>query len=156
MITVGSTMTPVTSYPKILETESVAKALENLKEFSVNPWVGNKSIVVVNAEGEAVGLLTMKSLLKAIDLDDPAMEMELQGEYWSDYFAWHQKKWADVPVSKVMRPLNKKGIDADTPLLAAAKEFMKEGVNTMPVMQDGKVVGLVNVYHFCRFFSNHV
>lgn len=148
-------MTPVDNYPTILETESVAKAFNGLRDFSISPWVGNKTIVVVNSEDEAVGLLTVKSLLRAIDLDDPVMAMELQGEYWSDYFAWHKKKWANLPVSEVMRPLNK-GIDVDTPLLTAAKEFIERDVNTMPVTQDGKVVGLVNVYHLCRFFAKHL
>lgn len=155
MITIGSIMTPVDNYPTILETESVAKAFNGLRDFSISPWVGNKTIVVVNSEDEAVGLLTVKSLLRAIDLDDPVMAMELQGEYWSDYFAWHKKKWANLPVSEVMRPLNK-GIDVDTPLLTAAKEFIERDVNTMPVTQDGKVVGLVNVYHLCRFFAKHL
>lgn len=156
MITVSSIMTPVGDYPTIPETESVAAAFEGLKDFTVSPWVGNKTIVVVNAGGDAVGLLTIKSLLRAIDLDDPSMEMELREEYWSEYFTWHKKKWANLRVSEVMRPLTG-GIDADTPLLKAAREFIDRDVNTMPVVENGgKVTGLVNVYHLCRFFAKHL
>lgn len=156
MITVGSIMTAVGEYPTIPDTESVAAAFEGLKEFSVSPWVGNKTIVVVDAGGNAVGLLTIKSLLRAIDLEDPSMEMELREESWANYFTWHKKKWADLPVSQVMRPLSG-GIGADTPLLKAAQKFIEQDVNTMPVFENGgKVTGLVNVYHLCRFFEKHL
>lgn len=155
MLKVDSIMSPISNYPTILSTESVATAFKELEGVTISPWIGNKTIVVVDAEGNNVGLLTIKSLLKAIDLDDPAMKMELKGKYWSSYFAWRKKDWANLKVSAIMRPLNK-GIEVDTPLLVAAKKFIWQNVNTMPVIQDGKAVGLVNVYDICRFFANHV
>lgn len=155
MNSVGDVMIDIGEYPTINENEPVNIAFGNLKDMQVLPWVGNKTIVVTNNEGNAVGLLTLRSLLKAIDLDDPMMEMEMQGEYWSSYFAWHKKNWATLPVSKVMCPLTN-GIPADTSIRAAVREMIQKNANSLPVMDGGKVVGLINVYYLCEFFADYI
>ncbi len=66
-----------------------------------------------------------------------------------------QEKWGKTNVTAVMKPLNEvKIVDVNHPLEEALKEMDKDGVNQMPVMEDGKIVGMLNRESILSFIAN--
>ncbi len=66
-----------------------------------------------------------------------------------------QEKWEKTNVTAVMKPLNEvKIVDVNHPLEEALKEMDKDGVNQMPVMEDGKIVGMLNRESILSFIAN--
>lgn len=107
------------------------QALENMDELRVG------SILVIAADGELVGILTRYDLLKRVVL----AQIDL-----------------NVPISEVMTA-NLKTLTADDTVEAAASLMMHESIRHVPVLKDGKVVGLISerdLFTFQRFSVGNI
>ncbi len=65
-----------------------------------------------------------------------------------------RQKWPYTTVDKVMRPLDQlHTINPDTPLTQALERMGREDVNQLPVVQDGKLAGIISRGHILQMLK---
>lgn len=83
--------------------------------------VGRRSVIVLDKDDNVIGMLTLHQLQKVAREDMPR-----------------------TPVSAVMIPTSQfKAVTPQTDLWSVLEEMDSDGVNQLPVMKDGKVVGII-------------
>jgi CBS domain-containing protein len=118
-----------------------ASGREALKILLENDVPG---VPVVNGEGRLVGFLTDGHLLASAvpkylaTMEDVSFISEA-GDTWFDYLAGSVEK----PVSEIMTT-NVSQIELGKSEVVAAHKMVHDGVSSVVVTDDGKVVGLVN------------
>jgi Zn-dependent protease/CBS domain-containing protein len=64
-------------------------------------------------------------------------------------------RWPTTHVSDILTPLSAlRVVGPDTPLWAALQEMTDEGVNQLPVVKDGALIGMVTREHLLTFIRN--
>jgi CBS domain-containing protein len=139
MKTVRDIMVPISEYPVIGDTEPLHKAIKMLHDsFCLddrNVILGHRSILVQNAAGELVGILTIRTMLSAIDAEI--------GPSWADFFIRPEPKGLDMPVRNVMRPVWSVFLKPDDTVADAIHKMLRGKVNILPVMEKDRPVGVV-------------
>ncbi len=104
-----------------------------ISEFIQNDiLIRHRRAFIVEDKGKNIGLLTIHDIKKI-----------------------PQDKWETATVTDVMKPLNEvKIVDINYPLEEALKEMNLDGVNQMPVMEENKIVGMLNRESILSFLSN--
>ena len=88
--------------------------------------------VLVTSAGRVVGLVTPQEV-RGVDRD----------------------RWATAPVEDVMRPLGSlRLVEPETPAADALKTMTREDVNQLPVVQDGRLEGVVTRSHILRLLQS--
>ncbi len=69
--------------------------------------------------------------------------------------SFSQSKWPQTPVTEAMIPdLETQKVDASTQLWNALLKMDKDGVNQLPVMENGDIIGVLSRESIITFFSN--
>jgi len=111
--------------------------------------VGLKGMIVLDNEGNLVGMVSVKDILKAII--PFYMTMTELGEFtWEGMLAEMTKKVADRKVEEIMVK-DVITVSGDAPLMECADLIIKHNLQRVPVLnKDKKVVGIIYVrdlYH---------
>ena len=138
-------MTPLSNYVTIHEKEPLVKAVELLKKSFCRDEngvvLGHRSLLVLNDHRELVGILTIRTILAAI-VSEPI------GFSWADFFAEPDPTGLQMPVREVMRYVMTPHANADDPVDEAIHTILRGKVNILPVLEKGKVVGIVRAIDF--------
>lgn len=163
-------MIPIEEYSTVPTNATVKEAIEVLtKSFSQlesGEYAGHRSVLVIDENQQPVGLLTFRDLIKAIEPKfaiDPSKVpghsipyTDLPDVAWDGYFTQRSQQEAKHPVSEVMRPLKLLTIDADAPLLKAVHMMVNNDVGSLPVTENGKVVGMIRINEVFMEIANVV
>jgi len=103
-----------------------------IAEFIQNDiLIKHRRAFIVEEQGKNIGLLTIHDIKKV-----------------------PQEKWEQTYVTDVMKPLSEiKIVDINHPLEEALKEMNRDGVNQMPVTEDGKIVGMLSRESILSFLT---
>lgn len=157
MIPVKDVMVPLSDYSTISENATIKEAIAALRASfhrSVGSWHGHQSLIVLNNEGELVGLLTLRSLLVTLGIKDLAEDIWIKAETWSWYFLNRLREQAGVRVKDVMRPIEVATVNAFDDVLKASFTFFIHQVNSLPVLENKKVVGILRTIDVFRIFRD--
>jgi CBS domain-containing protein len=141
-------MVPIKSYVTIGEEATLYEAIKVLQgamHSEGGAWHGYRSVLVLGKDEQLVGILTMRGLLRAAGFKSLDDDPEIKAESWGWYYVNQLREGTRVRVRDVMRPLELYTVDAGAPVWEVALAFLRHRVNSLPVMQNGKPVGIVRV-----------
>ena len=153
---VQDVMIPVQGYTKLLESQTVAEGIKELKR-SFSPQLhtssimetGHRSLLVFDAAGNLKGILAIIDLLDAImpgylSAPKPSTADSLQYSpmFWTGMFTRAVSQLADTPVGELMSP-TPPTIDADANLMEAAYLMVKHQCRRMVVLENDRLVGVI-------------
>jgi len=113
---------------------------------------GHTSVLVINKAGEMTGILTIQSLLKAIDKELLGLGLPFGGLF-SELVLPHGML-AHIPVREAMSPVVKVAVKDDETASRAIHKLLKSGVNILPVISEGKVVGILRAIDFLQIVGD--
>jgi CBS domain-containing protein len=151
-INAAMVMVPVKEYPVIFEDDSVDRAaeaiVEKFKEKDSN-WRGYESLLVMNRSNEYVGLLTLRSILKAVET------RELPAKNWhpGNLFLKKKRSGGGLQVRDLMRPLSSSFINVNSDAEQAVRIIMKNRINSVLVRDGDNFVGVVRVIDLIPFIE---
>ncbi|MHB8918009.1 MAG: CBS domain-containing protein, partial [Desulfocucumaceae bacterium] len=92
---------------------------------------------------DLVGILSLRSLLKAAGLRKLDNDPDFKAESWGWYYVNRLRTQSLMRVRDVMRPLAVATVDAGENVKDVAVSLFKHQVNSLPVIKRGKLVGMV-------------
>jgi len=157
-------MIPLEHYAVIGPNETLFAAILSLRhsycqvETNFCTEAGPRTILVINASGELVGILDFQSILKVLvpevagKLSAKLMALEVSVVFAEagaerldiarEDIAARIRRNAEVPVRAIMRK-NKGHIEADAELMEALKLIFRKKITMLPVFDQKRVVGVV-------------
>ncbi|MFZ2088403.1 MAG: CBS domain-containing protein [Desulfobaccales bacterium] len=148
---VREVLIPLKDYPHIPHWFSLRQAVAIVRESAIK-FAGAfepRNVLVFNEKYQIVGILTLRDILKGLEpgflkesdlvKTDPALAVVM-----GDLFGPGMKKQAERPVSEVMGPI-KVSVKADDSLAKALFLMIHDNVGMMPVIDDGRVLGMVRL-----------
>ena len=153
---VADVMIPVKEYASLLESQTVAEGIKELKR-TFSPQLrtgsimetGHRSLLVFGSDGQLKGILAIMDLLEAImpgylSAPKPSTADSLQYSpmFWSGLFTRQVHQMADTPVSELMSP-TPPSIDMDANLMEAAYLMVTNRCRRMVVLHKGNVAGVI-------------
>jgi len=139
-------MVPIEDYSTISENATIYEAIKVLQHSfhrDGKAWYGHRSVIVLKEDGTLSGILTLKGLLKAVGLRELDEDANIKAESWGWYFTEQLRKESKMRVKDVMRPLALATVNADSDVASAAMTLLRHQVNSLPVLKDGKPVGIL-------------
>lgn len=139
-------MIPIHNFLTINEYDTIREALKLMREsfHKGSAWQGPHMLIVLNNLEQPVGLLTLKSLLRLIKIK----QLEEDPSFKSEYVSWHYIKKcheSGIAVREVMRPVKAYSINYhDFDINAAAAIITRNGINFIPVLDNDKIIGIVD------------
>ena len=140
MISIREIMIPVSEYSVIPEQALVGEAIDQLKKSfhrdERGGLVGHRSLLVTNKTGEQVGIVTLRNILKAV----------ITKHDLPDHYLWIYSvndSGASMPVKGVMRAAKIAFVDIEDDLYKVIDLFLAKKVNSLPVLEKGKPVGII-------------
>jgi CheY-like chemotaxis protein len=154
--TVGEAMVPLEAYTKLTGDQRIADAISALKSSfgcrvstSRIMETGHRSVLVMDAGQEVIGLVAITDLLKMIMpayLSAPkpstADSIQYSPMFWRGMFSVEMRRSAHVQVRQIMSPAPLV-IDAAASLMEAAYRMFSENARRLVVKQSGRVVGVI-------------
>lgn len=152
--TVSEVMIPLESYAFVNPNDSIGKAVEVLLTSYRESGSHSRTVLVVDGN-KLVGLLTMRSLLEALD---PALGYEryFEESFWieavppaleafalTERFTDQCRKNCCQKVKDIMRSGDLITVDKNANLVKAIHLLVKNGINSLPVMDGEQVVGII-------------
>jgi CBS domain-containing protein len=113
-------------------------------------------VPVVDDDGKIVGILSEKDLFKVLYPYETSFA--LNPEMYLD-FESRENKVDDIKNKKISEFMSKNVIvvDVEMPLLKAGGLMLARGIHRLPVLENGKLVGIVSRSDiFGRIFKNHL
>ncbi len=107
---------------------------------------GHRSVLVINKAGELAGILTIKSILNTIDRKLPGLGLSLGGLLEE----LTPGKLAGIPVREAMSPAGNADVKDDETASQAIYKLLKSELNVLPVINEGKVVGILRAIDFLQ------
>jgi len=140
-----------TDYETIGADDTIHDAVEKLAELDrrclEQGTIGAKTLVVEDRDGYFVGLLTMLDILNAIEPPFLRDADHLVGIGWDGLFEEivHQAENHRVGES-MTEAADIIAVEPDDRLIKVVELMVKHGLRRLPVLEDGKVVGVVRLY----------
>jgi CBS domain-containing protein len=144
-------MIPLEDYPHIPYWLTLRQAVATVRESAIK-YAGVfelRTVLVFNEKYQLVGILTLRDILKGLDLEflresdliqaDPTLDIVMV-----DLFGPRMKKHAERQVREVMSPI-KVSVKADDSMAKALFLMVKENVDMIPVMEDQRMAGVVRL-----------
>ncbi len=105
-----------------------------ISEFIQNDiLIRHRRAFIVEEKGQYIGLLTIHDIKKV-----------------------SKDRWDEATVSDVMKPLDKiKILESNFPLPEALKDMNQTGVNQIPIIENGKIVGMLTRESILSFLTNN-
>ncbi len=158
MKTVGEIMVPLEQYPSVRDNTTLVEAIELIENAQIDIF-GRKSLprglLVYDEIGVFVGYVRRRDIMRGLEprslvsepleyrkkLFDVAVDPNLSELRW-DHVVKGIREQRIRPVSDVMRPIEAI-LDASDHVIKAVYEMVSLDVSPIPVLQDGRVVGVV-------------
>ncbi|MGB9802803.1 CBS domain-containing protein [Desulfofundulus sp.] len=138
-------MVPAEEFPVLYEDTDALSAFRLLRDYfrsKDGTWIGFESALVYNRREKAVGILTVRGLLRALQLQ-ALLDDLLKGNPEGLFFLPGRWNTQFIAVRDVMRPLEAAFISEDAALWEAALLMLKKKVNSIPVMAGDDLCGVV-------------
>lgn len=138
-------VTPRDCFLTIYEDNSIYQAIKTMKEsFHFGAaWQGKQVLIVLNNQDQPVGLLTLKSLFKAVGIKKLEEDTNFKSEYVSWYFI-HKSHQEGLAVKKLMRPIKAYSINClNLAIYKLVSLFNKADFNYLPVFNNGQFIGIL-------------
>lgn len=140
-------MIPIDEFPKVYDNETLQNAIKTLKQYH-DTGAEHRSLMVFNKNEDLVGILTIRVILNAIKAHSPNhAEIDLSELGWSRFYVsrdFHNSvTFTNTDVKHSMRPVELAYIKGDEDISRAIDLMMENNINLIPVMEDGKVVGVL-------------
>ena len=144
-------MIPLEDYPHIPYWFTLRQAMAMIREAAIK-FEGQfepRAVLVFDEKYQLLGILTLRDIITGLEPKflqettlikmDPSLTV-LMG----DFCGPKMKEQAQRPVSEVMRPI-KVTVNAEDPITKPLYLMIKENAGLIPVMQGGKVAGMLRL-----------
>ncbi|MBO8137229.1 MAG: CBS domain-containing protein [Desulfotomaculum sp.] len=144
---VKEVMVPIKEYPTINMNATVAEAISILKrtfkkQFN-NVITGHRSIVVLDDKGKIVGILTLRSLLKAIEMEANKNNPLSNITSWALFFMKNKiTEHINIQVKDIMRSVDLAYVYENETITKAVHMILTKQVNSLPVLEKPEVTEL--------------
>lgn len=151
-------MIPIANYSTVSTEDTVGDAIALLRKSfrrrESGECEGHRAVLVVDKDQRPAGILTYRELIRSIEpwfLYPPKLEeriswpVEVPEIPWEGFFTERTLAAARRKVKEIMRPINLVTVDADAPLMKAVHLMVEHNVGTLPVMDAGRVVGVIRI-----------
>jgi DNA-binding response OmpR family regulator len=142
---VGELMVPQARYHRLSTHHLVRDAVQALIQVQLRPTEGDdpdrgrRTVLVFDGNGEFAGLVRAQDIVR---LTVPSFLRDSpHSSYFTGMFLAQAKVIGRVPVVDILRPLP--SIDVDAPLMEAAYWLVSRELSHLPVMAEGKLVGIL-------------
>lgn len=146
---VKEVMVPIKDYPQINMNASIGEAIKIFrKKFVTNSengraYISHKPIIVLDGYGKTVGILTIRSLLKAIDAEANKKNTFSPLLLWASFFKKHKtNEHQNVHIKDIMRSVDYAYIYENEPVTKAVNIILTKHVNLLPVVENPKICEL--------------
>lgn len=157
-------MIPIEKYSTIKANAMVGEAISVLQK-TLEDRKAHRALLVINDAGSAVGVLTFRDLIKALephalsaDIPRGSIDWLLADNdpevYPEELFAQRSKLEANKTVREIMENLNLITIQTDAPILKAVHMMVHHGVGCLPVLDGERVVGMIQINEIFREVAN--
>lgn len=146
--TVREIMVPIAAYPKVYEDAPLSEVIDLLREYTLperGAWHGYQSVLVYDRRGTLVGLLTLRGLLRLVRLRHLEKDLRATGASWGAFYWQRHRETRGVRVRDIMRPVRAVTVTAGDTVLKAALIMLWRHFNSLPVVENGHVVGMVRL-----------
>ncbi len=162
---VGEFMVPIEKYPSVRDKDTLRDALVAIEQSQLEVALRKslpRAILVFDEIDVVVGYVRRRDIMRGLlprylvseplEYDEKPFEVEIDpnlSELSYDRTIRAIQEQADRPVSDVMCPIETI-IDADDHLMKAVQEMVSLNLTLIPVLHDGRVVGVirsVDVFH---------
>lgn len=152
-ITPAEVMVPAGDYPVVNENESINRAADilvsNFRDKD-GTWRGYESLLVKNDYNEIVGFFTLRSLLKALGLNDINNFNILANLFLI------KSKNVSLQVRNFMRPLDDRMINITDDLNQVVDVIINNQVNSVIVLDCDKIVGVIRAIDLLWFVDEMI
>ena len=144
-------MIPLEDYPHIPYWFTIRQAMAIVREAAIK-FEGSfepRAVLVFDEKYQLMGMLTLRDIIKGLEprfmhetalvKADPNLTL-LMG----DLFGPGMREASQKPVSEVMSPI-KVTVNAEDPITKSLYLMIKENVGLIPLMQGGKVAGMLRL-----------
>lgn len=137
---------PLDNYLTVQEGEKIYSALKTLNDsmHRGGAWQGHRLVVVVNDSGQPTGLLTLKSVLRAVGFKMLEEDPFFKAECFSWYYISKTRRNGGITAREAMRPLGLFSIGGKNTVREAARMFARHGINYLPVTDGENTVGILS------------
>jgi CBS domain-containing protein len=149
---------PLERYPHIREDQTLSEAIEQVLSFK---WGVNEKLLrfsdlfVLNRDGLVAGKITLADILTALEpkllqkdkkpiFEGPDTDSSNLAILWEDSFFKNCRERGAKPVKEIMSPLTTV-LHGRDPLLKALYLMLRSGEQSLPVLDDGRIVGILRV-----------
>ncbi|MGQ9557746.1 MAG: CBS domain-containing protein [Desulfurispora sp.] len=139
---VGDIMVPVEDYITIYEDQSIWEAIKKMRQsfHEVSGALhGHRSMLVLDRAGNLTGIVTLKSLLRALGLKDLVDDVHIRAESWG----WYYTQGGKMCIRDVMRPISLATVDVRDDIYRAAEILLRNNINSLPVLDGGRLAGII-------------
>ncbi|WP_027364057.1 CBS domain-containing protein [Desulfotruncus alcoholivorax] len=151
--TPAEVMVPAGDYPVINENESINEAADilvsNFRDKD-GTWRGYEALLVKNDYNEIVGFFTLRSLLKALGLNDIDSLNILTNLFLI------KSKNVSLQVRNFMRPLDDRIINITDDINQAVDVIINNQVNSVVVVDCDKIVGVIRAIDLLWFMDEMI
>jgi CBS-domain-containing membrane protein len=149
--TAKTLMIPLEDYPHIPYWFTLRQAMAIIREAAVKFEVSfePRAVLVFDEKYQLMGILTLRDIITGLEPKflqetslvkmDPSLTVLL-----GDFFGPKMKEQSQRAVSEVMSPI-KITVNAEDPITKPLYLMIKENLGLIPVMQRGRVVGMVRL-----------
>lgn len=153
-------MTPIEEYSTVRADTTVKDAIAVLKKSlcpdDLNNGKAHRSILVLDNNGEIAGILTLRSLLKAIEPQFIKVDQWAVPVFWEGLFTDRCREEAAKKVGDIMIPVKLISLDAEDTIIKAVHAMITHKLGSLPVVKDNKIVGMVRSTGIFQEISNLV
>jgi CBS domain-containing protein len=155
-------MIPLEDYPHIPYWFTLRQAMAIVREAAVK-FEGSfepRAVLVFDEKYQLMGILTLRDIIKGLEPRFLQETSLIKGDpnlavLMGDLFGPGLKEASQKPVSEVMSPI-KVTIAGGDPIAKAIFVMIKEDVGLMPVMEGGKVMGMIRLSDLFKEVSDLV
>lgn len=146
-------MIPMAEYATVNVEDSLKDALSTLRNALPS---GHRSLAVVDDNGNLVGFLTVRTILRA--LEDHVFKHSdfVWSMSWSRFFLTNKMgHTAKIKVREVMRPVIEVFVNENSTLQDVAQTVLRNRVHHIPVLnKELKVVGIIRAIDLLEVFGS--
>jgi len=149
---------PLERYPHIREEQTLAEAIKQVLSYK---WGAKEQLLrfaelfVFNHEDQVVGKITVGDILTALEprllkkeedpvFEGPEVDASNLSILWEDAFFKQCREHQERPVKEIMSPITTV-INSSDLVLKALYVMLRSGEQSLPVLDDGKVVGVLRI-----------
>lgn len=148
---------PLADYPHMPYWASLKEAVVQLTlaQQGRGPEERRRKVLVFDEAYKLLGILTQRDILRGVEPKFARDMKEGGSPLWEDLFSTASQQQAKKPIKEFMAPVGST-IQADDGLLKASHVMVQESVDLVPVMDGGKVLGVVRLDDVFREISKTI